>query len=118
MRRKLALLLIGVLAAAGLTVLTASGALAHGAATAPGSRTYLCYQDGLLAGGDLKPSNAECAKAVATGGTQPLYDWFAVLRSDGAAGPAASSRTERCAEAEWRSTPPMTCPPTTGRPPG
>jgi predicted carbohydrate-binding protein with CBM5 and CBM33 domain len=68
----------------GLAVLAATTAQAHGATTSPGSRTYLCYQDGLLAGGDLKPSNAACAQAVATGGTQPLYDWFGVLRSDGA----------------------------------
>jgi predicted carbohydrate-binding protein with CBM5 and CBM33 domain len=80
-------LTVGLLAlstAIGVLVLTPMVAAAHGATTSPGSRTYLCYQDGLLAGGDLKPSNAECAKAVATGGTQPLYDWFGVLRSDGA----------------------------------
>ena len=70
--------------AATITVLAAGSAQAHGSPTSPGSRTYLCYQDGLLAGGDLAPKNPECAKAVATGGTQPLYDWFAVLRSDGA----------------------------------
>jgi predicted carbohydrate-binding protein with CBM5 and CBM33 domain len=84
MRRRALTVVLALTAMMGITVLTANSALAHGAATSPGSRTYLCYQDGLLAGGDLKPGNPECATAVATGGTQPLYDWFAVLRSDGA----------------------------------
>jgi predicted carbohydrate-binding protein with CBM5 and CBM33 domain len=84
LRRRALTVVLALSAAMGITVLAAAGAQAHGSPTSPGSRTYLCYQDGLLAGGDLKPQNAECAKAVATGGTQPLYDWFAVLRSDGA----------------------------------
>jgi predicted carbohydrate-binding protein with CBM5 and CBM33 domain len=57
-------------------------ASAHGVALVPGSRTYLCYVDGLQANGTIVSSNPACADAVAQGGTQPLYDWFGVLRSD------------------------------------
>ena len=57
---------------------------AHGAPTRPGSRTYLCRIDGTHASGDIQPSNAACAAAVELGGKQPLWDWFGVLRSDGA----------------------------------
>ncbi|MFF5231661.1 lytic polysaccharide monooxygenase [Dactylosporangium sp. NPDC000521] len=57
-------------------------ASAHGVAMVPGSRTYLCYVDGLRANGQIAPSNPACADAVAQGGQQPLYDWFGVLRSD------------------------------------
>jgi predicted carbohydrate-binding protein with CBM5 and CBM33 domain len=55
---------------------------AHGVALIPGSRTYLCYVDGLQSTGQIIPNNPACADAVAQGGTQPLYDWFGVLRSD------------------------------------
>ncbi|HTJ32237.1 MAG TPA: lytic polysaccharide monooxygenase [Dactylosporangium sp.] len=74
-----------VAAAAALVaaVLVAPGpARAHGVALVPGSRTYLCYVDGLQANGQIIPSNPACADAVAQGGQQPLYDWFGVLRSD------------------------------------
>lgn len=60
------------------------GASAHGSLTSPASRTYACYVDGLTSTGEIKPQNPACAQAVATGGTQPLYDWYGVLRSDGA----------------------------------
>ncbi|MFG2041148.1 lytic polysaccharide monooxygenase [Dactylosporangium sp. NPDC048998] len=64
-------------------VLVAPGsAHAHGVALVPGSRTYLCYVDGLQANGQIIPTNPACADAVAQGGQQPLYDWFGVLRSD------------------------------------
>jgi predicted carbohydrate-binding protein with CBM5 and CBM33 domain len=54
-------------------------AKAHGAMTAPASRTYACYLEN-----PENPDTPACQAAVAAGGTQPLYDWFAVLRSDGA----------------------------------
>jgi chitin-binding protein len=57
-------------------------ARAHGVALIPGSRTYLCYVDGLTSTGQIIPTNPACADAVAQGGQQPLYDWFGVLRSD------------------------------------
>jgi len=49
----------------------------------PGSRTYLCYKDGLISTGEIKPTNPACDNAKNVGGTQPFYDWFGVLRSDG-----------------------------------
>ncbi|MFC7482591.1 lytic polysaccharide monooxygenase [Luedemannella flava] len=67
-----------------MTVLTPSGALAHGAMMKPGSRTYNCWLDGLTQQGDIQPKNPACAAAVAAGGTTPLYNWFGVLRGDAA----------------------------------
>ncbi|MCI4061581.1 lytic polysaccharide monooxygenase [Micromonospora sp. R77] len=57
-------------------------AAAHGAAITPGSRTYLCWKDGLTATGEIKPNNPACAAAVAQSGANSLYNWFGVLRSD------------------------------------
>ncbi|KKJ99529.1 lytic polysaccharide monooxygenase [Micromonospora sp. HK10] len=57
-------------------------AAAHGAAMKPGSRTYLCWKDGLSPQGDIRPNNPACAAAVAESGTNSLYNWFSVLRSD------------------------------------
>ncbi|GAA2411442.1 lytic polysaccharide monooxygenase [Actinomadura vinacea] len=76
-------------AALGLTMplgalLPATPASAHGATMMPGSRTYLCWKDGLSPTGEIKPNNPACAAAVAQSGTTSLYNWFAVLRSDGA----------------------------------
>lgn len=70
-----------ILTMVGVLVITspARPALAHGAAISPASRTYTCYiQD------PLNPVSPACQAAIAAGGTQPLYDWFGVLRSDGA----------------------------------
>src|SRR5262245_39984546 len=50
----------------------------------PAARTFMCYQDGIQPNGQIIPSNPACAAAVASTGTTPLYNWFAVLRSDGA----------------------------------
>jgi predicted carbohydrate-binding protein with CBM5 and CBM33 domain len=84
-RRRLAAVgaavVVGVVAA---VVAPAPSASAHGVAIVPGSRTYLCYIDGLRATGEIIPYNPACAAAVAQGGQQPLYDWFGVLRSDAA----------------------------------
>ena len=55
---------------------------AHGVAIVPGSRTYLCYQDGPTGSGALTPTNPACQAAVAQSGTTPLYNWFAVLDSN------------------------------------
>jgi chitin-binding protein len=84
LRRKLLIAVAALSTAAGILVVTPLTANAHGAPTSPGSRTYLCYQDGLLGGGDLQARNSACKAAISSGGTQPLYDWFGVLRSDGA----------------------------------
>ncbi len=73
-----------VLAATAGTFAVASSASAHGAMMAPGSRTYLCWKDGLTQNGAIQPRNPACAAAVAQSGVTSLYNWFAVLRSDGA----------------------------------
>ncbi|MFD0903916.1 lytic polysaccharide monooxygenase [Actinomadura sediminis] len=65
-------------------LLPAAPASAHGAAMMPGGRTYLCWLDGLTETGQIVPQNPACAAAVAQSGTTSLYNWFAVLRSDGA----------------------------------
>jgi predicted carbohydrate-binding protein with CBM5 and CBM33 domain len=72
-----------VAAAAGVLIMP-NAASAHGAMMKPGSRTWLCYQDGKTANGAITPKNPACAAAVAKSGVTSLYNWFAVLRSDGA----------------------------------
>ncbi|MFC4060459.1 lytic polysaccharide monooxygenase [Planomonospora corallina] len=65
-------------------VLVPSSASAHGAMMVPGSRTYFCWQDGLSPQGNIVPINPACSAAVAESGANSLYNWFSVLRSDGA----------------------------------
>ena len=73
-----------VLAATVGVFIAPTGASAHGAMMVPGSRTYFCWKDGLNGtNGAIIPKNPACAAAVAKNGTTPLYNWFAVLRSDG-----------------------------------
>ncbi|MGC9664984.1 lytic polysaccharide monooxygenase [Planosporangium sp. 12N6] len=72
------------LAVAGGALVLPGGASAHGAMMKPGSRTYLCWQDGLSPQGGIVPNNPACAAAVAQSGPNSLYNWFAVLRSNGA----------------------------------
>lgn len=74
----------GAVAVLGASLLATSPAFAHGAMMIPGSRTYLCYVNGLTDTGEIKPSNPACADAISSSGATPLYNWFAVLRSDGA----------------------------------
>ncbi|HEX8869574.1 MAG TPA: lytic polysaccharide monooxygenase, partial [Lentzea sp.] len=85
MRKRIALLLVAVTTGAVL-VHTGGTALAHGSMVWPGSRTYLCYQDGRAGsgGGDLQPTNPACVAAVAQGGKQPLWDWYGNLISNAA----------------------------------
>ena len=87
MRRTLFITLAATLVTTAIAVAAAAvalprGADAHGVAIIPGSRTYLCYIDGLRANGQIIAYNPACADAIAQGGQQPLYDWFGVLRSD------------------------------------
>lgn len=88
MKRKRQLLasLAAAVITAGLAavVVQSSAAQAHGVTMFPGARTWLCYQDGLRANGQIIAYNPACAAAIADGGTTPLYNWFAVLRSDAA----------------------------------
>ncbi|WP_239101512.1 lytic polysaccharide monooxygenase auxiliary activity family 9 protein [Microbispora amethystogenes] len=76
--------IVAALSALVSAVVLASPANAHGAPMTPGSRTYLCWKDGTTSSGAIQPKNPACAAAVAKGGTNALYNWFAVLRSDGA----------------------------------
>ncbi|MET9800017.1 lytic polysaccharide monooxygenase [Streptomyces sp. NPDC006368] len=85
-RRARTLSLLSLLAAlpALLLVMMASGpAAAHGAMMQPGSRTFLCWKDGLTPQGDIDPKNPACDAAVTRSGDNSLYNWFSVLRSDG-----------------------------------
>ncbi|GAA2876758.1 lytic polysaccharide monooxygenase [Streptosporangium fragile] len=65
-------------------VLVPQSASAHGAMMVPGSRTFFCWQDGLSPQGNIVPINPACSAAVARSGANSLYNWFGVLRSDGA----------------------------------
>ena len=83
-RRLVRYAVVAVLAATAGTLALPSVAEAHGAMMAPGSRTYLCWRDGKTASGQIVPQNPACAAAVNQSGATSLYNWFAVLRSDGA----------------------------------
>ncbi|MGC5015407.1 lytic polysaccharide monooxygenase auxiliary activity family 9 protein [Streptosporangium sp. DT93] len=65
-------------------VLVPQSASAHGAMMVPGSRTFFCWQDGLSSTGAIVPINPACSAAVAQSGPNSLYNWFSLLRSDGA----------------------------------
>jgi predicted carbohydrate-binding protein with CBM5 and CBM33 domain len=67
-----------------LAVVDAGPASAHGAMMVPGSRTFFCWEDGLDSTGQIVPQNPACQQAVDVSGANSLYNWFAVLRSDGA----------------------------------
>ncbi|GAA1297449.1 lytic polysaccharide monooxygenase auxiliary activity family 9 protein [Saccharothrix xinjiangensis] len=73
----------GVLVSVLVNVVSTPAASAHGAMMKPGSRTFLCWKDGLSPQGDIRPQNPACSAAVTAGGTNSLYNWFGVLRSDG-----------------------------------
>jgi chitin-binding protein len=66
------------------TLLFTARAQAHGAMMVPGSRTFLCYEDGITSTGQIIPQNPACQAAVAQSGTTPLYNWFAVGNRSGA----------------------------------
>jgi predicted carbohydrate-binding protein with CBM5 and CBM33 domain len=84
MKKRSLLYSAAVLLAVGIgAVALPSAASAHGAMMVPGSRTFFCYKDGKTATGEIKPVNPACAAAVAQSGVTALYNWFAVLRSDG-----------------------------------
>ncbi|MEU0645238.1 lytic polysaccharide monooxygenase auxiliary activity family 9 protein [Streptomyces umbrinus] len=78
------LALVVTIPALGLVVSAGGEAKAHGTPMKPGSRTFLCWQDGLTSTGEIKPINPACKKAQQVSGTTPFYNWFSVLRSDGA----------------------------------
>ncbi|MEU8819477.1 lytic polysaccharide monooxygenase [Actinoplanes sp. NPDC048796] len=86
MKKRFLVYAVSAVLAAGAALIGLPGAAeAHGAIMVPGSRTWLCYKDGRNpTTGAIEPTNAACAAAVAQSGTTSLYNWFAVLRSDGA----------------------------------
>ncbi|MFD1051407.1 lytic polysaccharide monooxygenase, partial [Kibdelosporangium lantanae] len=59
-------------------------AQAHGAMMVAGSRTFLCYEDGITSTGQVVPQNPACQSAVGQSGTNSLYNWFAVGNRSGA----------------------------------
>lgn len=78
------LALLTTVPALGLILATGGRAEAHGTPMKPGSRTFLCWQDALTTTGEIKPINPACKAAQQVSGTTPFYNWFSVLRSDGA----------------------------------
>lgn len=78
------LALLTAIPALGLVVTAGGDAEAHGTPMKPASRTFLCWQDGLTDTGEIKPVNPACRAAAQQSGTTPFYNWFSVLRSDGA----------------------------------
>ncbi len=74
---------IAGLAAGAAAFAVAQPAQAHGTMLIPGSRTWLCYEDALTPQGNFVANNPACAAAIAKSGPTSLYNWFAVLRSDG-----------------------------------
>ena len=78
------LALLTTIPALGLVVTAGGDAEAHGTPMKPGSRTFLCWQDALTDTGEIKAVNPACKTAQQVSGTTPFYNWFSVLRSDGA----------------------------------
>ncbi len=118
MRKRIAALMLVAAATGAVLVHTGGTAVAHGSMVWPGSRTYLCYEDGRAGGGggDLQPTNPACVAAVAQGGKQPLWDWFGNLISnaggrhreivpDGSlCGPTTKFAAYNLARADWPAT--------------
>jgi predicted carbohydrate-binding protein with CBM5 and CBM33 domain len=84
LRSRWAAAAIAAAAALSATLLAAAPAQAHGALMVAGSRTFLCYQDGITSTGQIIPQNPACQSAVAQSGTNSLYNWFAVGNRSGA----------------------------------
>lgn len=75
-RRKAVVVALGAPPLA-LTALAAAPASAHGTMGDPVSRVSQCYAEG-----PESPKSAACRAAVATGGTQALYDWNGIRIGD------------------------------------
>jgi predicted carbohydrate-binding protein with CBM5 and CBM33 domain len=82
-RARLTAAIAALLAATGASLLLSAPAQAHGALMVAGSRTYLCYKDGLTQTGEIIPKNSACQAATAQSGVNPLYNWFAVANRSG-----------------------------------
>jgi chitin-binding protein len=77
---------VALVSALASAILAAPQASAHGALESIGSRTFLCYEDGLTSTGELVPQNPACQAAIAQSGPTPLYNWFAVGNRTAAGG--------------------------------
>jgi predicted carbohydrate-binding protein with CBM5 and CBM33 domain len=84
MRRILTLSCAATVIPLSFSLVSAPPASAHGTMMKPASRTFFCWKDGLTTTGEIVPKNAACGAAVAQSGVNSLYNWFGVLRSDGA----------------------------------
>lgn len=60
-----------------LSVVLPQSVYAHGTVTSPPSRVYNCYQEN-----PENPISPPCIAAVQNYGTQPFYDWMAVLQGN------------------------------------
>ncbi len=109
------LALLATVPALALILATGGRAEAHGTPMKPGSRTFLCRQDALTDTGEIKPVNPACRAAQQVSGTTPFYNWFSVLRSDGAGRTRGFVPTVRCAAAATRTSRASISRATTGR---
>ncbi len=115
----LAAVLATLLGGLGLSFLWQKDAQAHGVAMMPGSRTYLCQLDAVTGTGALDPTNPACKAALNQSGATALYNWFAVLDSQGGRGQGYVPDGTLCSAGDRSPTtsPPTTRPAPTGRAP-
>ncbi|QSB15021.1 lytic polysaccharide monooxygenase [Natronosporangium hydrolyticum] len=90
MRRVAATLAAATVALGAGLLVNPTPAAAHGATMFPGSRQYLCWEDGMQDDGQISPTNPACAAAVQQSGTTPLYNWFGNLNSQNNGGTVGS----------------------------
>jgi len=72
------------LASGTLVAVLPAPAQAHGTPMVAGSRTWLCWKDGLTPQGNIVTINPACAEAQRTGGDNAYFNWFGHLQSTGA----------------------------------
>jgi len=68
---------LGFLICSIISLMSVQFVFAHGTVTSPPSRIYNCYQES-----PESPDSAPCIAAVASHGTQPLYDWNEINQGD------------------------------------
>ncbi|MGF1647512.1 MAG: lytic polysaccharide monooxygenase [Kineosporiaceae bacterium] len=76
-----------VLGVTGAVVILTGPAQAHGTAFNPGSRTWLCYVNGLRQSGEMVPTNPACADVAAVD-RNVMYSWYSTFH------PASDGRRE------------------------
>lgn len=75
---------IMAMASGTLVAVLPAPALAHGTPMVAGSRTWLCWKDGLTPQGNIVTINPACQESQRTGGDTAYFNWFAHLQSAGA----------------------------------